>query len=171
MTSGSIVVTIITAVVALVFAGCAGVSSTPSSVSPTLGSAAAVQPSPTTLVVTAPPVAKATTKPPRAPASAEIQHPTSAPAGVLPTAAPASTSVFPPAVKPAESATFSRRTPFVPLDLPALLNASDAAHLPALDLILGLEWQGEARAYPISMMTYHHIVNDNVAGRPLLITF
>ena len=39
------------------------------------------------------------------------------------------------------------------------------------DLVLGLEWAGEARAYPINMIWFHHIVNDTVAGRPILITY
>ena len=70
-----------------------------------------------------------------------------------------------------EDSTYSRRTPFVPLDQPAFLAAGEAGYLPNEDLVLGLEWMGEARAYPIRMLTYHHIVNDNVAGRPLLVTY
>ena len=67
--------------------------------------------------------------------------------------------------------TYSRRTPFVPLDEPAFLTTSETDYLPEEDLVLGLEWMGEARAYPIRMLTYHHIVNDTVAGRPLLVTY
>ena len=67
--------------------------------------------------------------------------------------------------------TYSRRTPFVPLDQPAFLSARKTNYLPDEDLVLGLEWMGETRAYPIRMLTYHHIVNDTVAGRPLLITY
>ena len=173
MPSGSIVATFITFLAALVLVGCAGVSSTPDSVSPTLDATAAVAPSPNSVVESAPgntPTVVAIA-PPETPASAGTQHPTPIPAGGLPTATPAPTPVYPPTVEPAEYAAYSRRTPFVPLDVPAFLDAADAVHLPDLDLILGLEWQGEARAYPISMMTYHHIVNDKVAGRPLLITF
>ncbi len=71
----------------------------------------------------------------------------------------------------AEDLSYSRRTPFVPLDRPAFLTATEATYLPDDDLVLGLEWQGEARAYPIRMLTYHHIVNDAVAERPILITY
>ena len=67
--------------------------------------------------------------------------------------------------------TYSRRTPFVPLDQPVFLAAIESDYLPDGDLVLGLEWLGEARAYPIRMLTYHHIVNDIVAGRPVLITY
>lgn len=59
----------------------------------------------------------------------------------------------------------------MPLDQPAFLAANESGNLPDDDLVLGLEWMGEARAYPIRMLTYHHIVNDTVAGRPLLITY
>ena len=83
-----------------------------------------------------------------------------------PTLTPVS-SIRAPVVTP----TYSRRTPFVPLDQPAFLTATESDHLPDEDLVLGLEWMGEARAYPIRMLTYHHIVNDNVAGRALLVTY
>ena len=59
----------------------------------------------------------------------------------------------------------------MPLDRPAFLTAGETGNLPDEDLVLGLEWMGEARAYPIRMLTYHHIVNDTIAGRPLLVTY
>ena len=59
----------------------------------------------------------------------------------------------------------------MPLDQPAFLTTSETDYLSEEDLVLGLEWMGEARAYPIRMLTYHHIVNDTVAGRPLLVTY
>ena len=59
----------------------------------------------------------------------------------------------------------------MPLDNPAFLTAEEASYLADDDLVLGLEWQGAARAYPIRMVTFHHIVNDTVEGTPLLITY
>ncbi len=41
----------------------------------------------------------------------------------------------------------------------------------AIDRILGLTVNGESRAYPIRMMTYHHIANDQLGGVPVLVTF
>ena len=70
-----------------------------------------------------------------------------------------------------EDVTYSRRTPFVPLDNPAFLISDEATYLANEDLVLGLEWAGRARAYPIRMVRFHHIVNDIVADRPLLITY
>lgn len=66
---------------------------------------------------------------------------------------------------------YARRTPFVPLDNPKVLKAQEATHLADDELILGLEWKGEARAYPVRMLRYHHIVNDTLAGRPFLVTY
>ena len=59
----------------------------------------------------------------------------------------------------------------MPLDQPVFLTVGESGYLPDEDLVLGLEWMGEARAYPIRMITDHHIVNDIVAGRPLLATY
>ena len=59
----------------------------------------------------------------------------------------------------------------MPLDNPAFLEASEATYLADDELVLGLEWAGEARAYPVQMMFYHHIVNDEVSGSPVLITY
>ena len=59
----------------------------------------------------------------------------------------------------------------MPLDQPAFLTAGEAGYLLDEDLVLGLEWLGEARAYPIRMITYHHIVNDSIAGRPWVVTY
>ena len=64
-----------------------------------------------------------------------------------------------------------RRTPFVPLDDPQTLSVVEASYLDDDELVLGLEWNGEDRAYPVRMLTFHHIVNDTVAGRPILITY
>lgn len=64
-----------------------------------------------------------------------------------------------------------RRTAFAPLDQPEFLEAEEAGYLADDELVLGLEWQGQARAYPVSMLTYHHVINDAVDGRPVLITY
>ncbi len=67
--------------------------------------------------------------------------------------------------------TYSRRTPFVPLDNPVFLTAQEEDFLFEDDLVLGLEWGEEARAYPVRMLRFHHIVNETVGGQPLLITY
>ena len=60
---------------------------------------------------------------------------------------------------------------FVSLDNPVFLPASEASHLGDDELVLGYEFEGEARAYPINMMRFYHIVNDSLGGSPVLITY
>jgi hypothetical protein len=38
-------------------------------------------------------------------------------------------------------------------------------------LIIGIEYKGETRAYPIRFLGYHHQVQDTIAGKPVLITY
>ncbi len=60
---------------------------------------------------------------------------------------------------------------FVPLDNPAIVTAAEATFLQPDDRVLGVAAGGESRAYPISMMTFHHVANDEVGGLPVLVTF
>jgi len=45
------------------------------------------------------------------------------------------------------------------------------ADIPASEPVIGLEYEGVARAYPLRYLTSHEIVNDIVAGAPLAITY
>jgi hypothetical protein len=50
--------------------------------------------------------------------------------------------------------------------------ATPEANAVALDrLVVGVEVNGEARAYPLQFIGYHHQVRDSVGGRALLITY
>ena len=60
---------------------------------------------------------------------------------------------------------------FVPLDNPSFIASDNAEHLADDELVLGIEWASKVRAYPLRMLRYHHIVNDTVDGKPLLITY
>ncbi len=93
--------------------------------------------------------------------------PTAQPEMLAPTAAATATGAGDDDI----SASYQRDSRFVPLDNPDFIAADEAGFLDAEDLVLGLTIAGESRAYPISMMTYHHIVNDTIGGRPILITF
>ena len=64
-----------------------------------------------------------------------------------------------------------RNTRFVPLDNPAIVSAEAATFLQPADRVLGLTVGGESRAYPINMMTFHHVANDVLGGLPVLVTF
>jgi hypothetical protein len=39
------------------------------------------------------------------------------------------------------------------------------------ELVLGITYQGVKRVYPLQIMVWHEIVNDFIAGDPLLITY
>ncbi len=64
-----------------------------------------------------------------------------------------------------------RNSRFVPLDNPEVVSADEATFLQPDDRVLGLTVGGESRAYPISMMTFHHVANDILGGLPVLVTF
>ena len=59
----------------------------------------------------------------------------------------------------------------MPLYSPSFLAADQAEYLGDEELVLGVEWAGEVRAYPARMLRYHHVVNDTVEGEPLLVTY
>ena len=60
---------------------------------------------------------------------------------------------------------------FVPLDNPVFLAANETEYFGDEELVLGVEFADEIRAYPVRMLRYHYIVNDNVGGEPLLVTY
>ena len=69
------------------------------------------------------------------------------------------------------SARSQRNSRFVPLDNPDVVTADAANFLQPDDRVLGVTVNGESRAYPINMMTFHHVANDVVGGEPVLVTF
>ena len=60
---------------------------------------------------------------------------------------------------------------FLPAVDPAMLRADQAAGLLPEDEVFGVVIAGEARAYPITMMAYHHVVNDVIQGIPIAVTY
>lgn len=54
---------------------------------------------------------------------------------------------------------------------PKFLAAKDAAFLQEEDRVLGVTAEGEAKAYPLKILNWHEIVNDEIAGRPILVTY
>jgi hypothetical protein len=49
--------------------------------------------------------------------------------------------------------------------------AQSESKLDPKEMIMGVRLGGEARAYPISQMAYHHVLNDVVAGVPVAVTY
>ena len=65
-----------------------------------------------------------------------------------------------------------RRDGIAALDDPKFLTAAQAKGLwSSSDRVLGLHFNGEAKAYPIRIMDGHEVVNDRVGGRPVLVTW
>ena len=58
------------------------------------------------------------------------------------------------------------------IDAPAFVGSSGAADwLEPREPVIELELGGEARAYPLQILIWHEIVNDEVAGTPVAVTF
>ena len=60
---------------------------------------------------------------------------------------------------------------FRPLPQPGYVEAAKATHVKDGDMVLSLELGGEARAYPVPLMAYHHLVNTTVGGEPIVATY
>ncbi|MYE27302.1 MAG: DUF3179 domain-containing protein [Chloroflexi bacterium] len=55
---------------------------------------------------------------------------------------------------------------------PAMESVEEAANwLSVRSPVIALEIDGEARAYPLAILMWHEIANDEIAGRPVAVTF
>lgn len=57
------------------------------------------------------------------------------------------------------------------IDHPKFIKASTARNLQANDRILGIQLNGISKAYPIGILNWHEIVNDEINGTPFAITY
>ena len=57
------------------------------------------------------------------------------------------------------------------IDQPRFIPPEEATWLSGREPVVALEIGGEARAYPIQIMTRHEIVNDEVGGQPVVVTY
>ncbi len=57
------------------------------------------------------------------------------------------------------------------IDRPKFVSVGEASFLSDEDVVLGLHYNGVARAYPLRILNWHEIVNDFVAGEPVLVTY
>ncbi|MDJ0901720.1 MAG: DUF3179 domain-containing (seleno)protein [Xenococcus sp. MO_188.B8] len=53
-------------------------------------------------------------------------------------------------------------------DRPELVPANQASHMRDGEYVVGLVYQGVARAYPLWIADYYHIINDAIAGESVL---
>ena len=57
------------------------------------------------------------------------------------------------------------------IDAPKFIAQSQERGLSATEPVIGLEINGDARAYPLRILTWHEIVNDVVGGVPVAVTY
>jgi hypothetical protein len=50
------------------------------------------------------------------------------------------------------------------------IQEADAEYEPD-EVVMGVEFNGDARAYPVGLLSSHEIVNDMVGGRPIAVTW
>lgn len=61
---------------------------------------------------------------------------------------------------------------FGPLTRPEYARISQAAsYVEDADMVIAVEMNGDAVAYPVRQMAYHHLVNDQVGGVPVVSTY
>ncbi len=57
------------------------------------------------------------------------------------------------------------------LDEPTFISPHEATWLTDREPVIAVQHRGEARAYPLQIMTWHEIVNDTIGGTPVAVTF
>lgn len=60
---------------------------------------------------------------------------------------------------------------FNPLPDAAYARASEAGFVADTDMVMAVEKNGEAVAYPVRLMAYHHVVQDTVGSTPIVATY
>jgi hypothetical protein len=60
---------------------------------------------------------------------------------------------------------------FNPLPNAAFANISEAGFVADGDMVLAVELNGDAAAYPVRQIAYHHVVQDTIGGIPVLVTY
>ena len=57
------------------------------------------------------------------------------------------------------------------IDEPIFVKSSEANFVSDDDLVIGVNYQGEIKAYPLFIMTWHEIVNDHFGDVPVAVTY
>ena len=60
---------------------------------------------------------------------------------------------------------------FNPLANAAYAKTTEAGFVDDADIVMAVESNGEAAAYPVRLMAYHHLVQDVVGGTPIVATY
>ena len=68
--------------------------------------------------------------------------------------------------------TLTARDGISPIDDPQFVTASEAApEMLRTEIVIGLDVGGETKAYPVNVLSQHEIVNDEIGGTPVAVTF
>lgn len=55
---------------------------------------------------------------------------------------------------------------------PAFISAAEADEkLKPSDLVIGVEFGGVAKAYPVGILTWHEVINDTVGDKPVMVSW
>jgi hypothetical protein len=57
------------------------------------------------------------------------------------------------------------------IDIPVFTEVAEVTDLAPVEPVIGLEVDGDARAYPLRILIWHEIVNDVVGGVPVAVTY
>ena len=57
------------------------------------------------------------------------------------------------------------------IDNPKFLSVQNAGFMSADEQVIGVEINGEAKAYPLKILTWHEIVNDSLGGEPIVVSY
>jgi uncharacterized membrane protein len=60
---------------------------------------------------------------------------------------------------------------FAPLEKADYARVREATFVDDADMVIAVELNGDAVAYPIRQMAYHHVLNDEVGGIPVVSTY
>jgi hypothetical protein len=60
---------------------------------------------------------------------------------------------------------------FNPLPNAAFANIAEAGFVAEGEMVLAVELNGDAAAYPVRQIAYHHVVQDTIGGIPVLVTY
>ncbi|MEP7200421.1 MAG: DUF3179 domain-containing (seleno)protein [Chloroflexota bacterium] len=62
------------------------------------------------------------------------------------------------------------RDAILPIYNPQFVNAADSGYQDD-ELVMGVEIEGQSKAYPVTLLTFREMVNDELAGVPILVTW
>lgn len=60
---------------------------------------------------------------------------------------------------------------FAPVSNLRFVEVSDARHVEPGDMVLGVRIGDDAKAYPVRLLGYYHVVNDQLGSEPYVVTY